>query len=140
MATFQNVGDTIEGKKISGNTRKWMQRGLKKHPDTNKNMFLYVTDRNSEAEVDEAGDIPSDEDVKTKTQGYHRSVGDRLECDSMSIYVNQITPIKPEIKEGISGRHGAAVFHIAKQAIATIKMPLANVMKRLGYTSNSIEQ
>lgn len=139
MATYQNIGDTIEGEKTDGHARKWMPRGLKKHPVTLKTMFLYVTDRNSRIEVTEAGVIPEDEQLKNALKDCHRNVGDALECDSLSIYVNQKTPIKPDVKEGVSGRHGATLFHTAKQTIASIKTPIENVLKRLGYSNNSLE-
>lgn len=140
MAIFQELNETIEGEKVSGNTRKWLAKGLKKHPVTRQNMFLYVTDRNSSAEVREEGKIPEDEKMKDLTAHFHRKVGDRLEADSLSLYVNQRTPLRPQVKEGVSARHGATVFNTSKQTIATIRTPLANILTRLGYTFKEIEK
>lgn len=101
-------------------------------------MTLYVTDRNSEASIVKVIAEPEDLDLKEKTKHFHRTKGDKLEADSLSIYVNKMQQITPNVKEGVSGRHGAHVIHITEHTIAEIKTSLDTFKKRLGYSNNLI--
>lgn len=136
MAIFENVNDTIEGKKVDCTTRRFERKGLKKHPVYGTVMFLFSCDRNSSAEIVEA--FPDSYECKEGTEIYHRAEGDGLKCDAMSVFVNQLKPVVPIVKEGVSGRHGASLIHTTRHTIATIKVPLQNVMSRLGLGSRKI--
>lgn len=139
MSIFKNVGDTIEGNVVDGNARRFEKKRLKKHPITNKQMFLYSCDRNSKAFVVEPAKEPEDEKLAVATSFFHRNKMDELQADAISIYVDSKKPIKTEVKEGVSGRHGATVFHITKNTIATITTPLDNARKHLGLNGKEIE-
>lgn len=136
MPTYQNVNDTIEGEKVEVVTRRLESKGLVKHPVLGKTMIRYSCDRNSSAEVKEQGVVPEDEKLRNATSYYHRAVGDRLECDAMSVYIDQKKPVRSTVKEGVSGRHGASKFSTSKQTVANITTPLDNALKRLGMNSN----
>lgn len=136
MSIFKNVGDTIEGNVVDGNTRRFERKCLKKHPITNKQMFLYSCDRNSRAIVVESVEKTEDEVLAEATSHFHRNENDELQADAISIYVDSKRPIKTEVKEGVSGRHGATLFHITENTIATIKTPLENARKQLGLNGN----
>lgn len=139
MAIFENINDTIEGLKVDCVTRRFERKGLKKHPIYKTIMFLFSCDRNSSANIKEA--FPKDKKQLDGTEHYHREEGDGLKCDAMSVYVNQLKPVVPIVKEGVSGRHGASLIHTNKHTIASIKVPLQNVMTRLGLGSqNKIEK
>ena len=79
MAKYIGYGETVEGAATDLCSRKWVQKGPKKHPITNKTMFLYVGDRNTSVEVTKAIGEPEDEELKTKTAHFHRNVGDILQ-------------------------------------------------------------
>lgn len=88
MAVFENVNDTIEGRKVDCTTRRFERKGLKKHPVYDTVMFLFSCDRNSSAVIKEA--FPHDYECKEGTELYHRDEGDVLKCDAMSVFVNQL--------------------------------------------------
>lgn len=139
MPTYVNTGDTIEGQAVDCNGRVFFNQGLKKHPLLQKTMNHYTTDRNSSAIVREAGVVPEVDDIRSATDYYHRNVGDRIECDAMSIYTEK--RIRIEVlhgSESASSQHGIQYAGISKHTIASVKMPLPNLMKQLGYSNNSI--
>lgn len=136
MAVYINIGEVIEGKTIDCTTRKWLWKGLKKHPVTQKRMTLYVTDRNSVASIIKAIDVSLEEEIMEKTKHFHRQIDDKLEADSLSVYVNKKQLITPNVKEGTSGRHGAQIIHITEHTIAEIKTPLETFKKLLGLSNN----
>ena len=135
MAKFIDKGETIEGVAISIQCRKWTHQGLKKHPIYKKTMALYLTDRNSVAEVLAVGETPNDSEIRQKTAHYHRNIGDILEADSIEVYIDKLSSIKPTVKEGASHRHGAQFVNTKCHTIATIRMPLETFKKKLGYTA-----
>ena len=118
MGKYNAIGETIEGNSISCIIRKWTPRGLKKHPITNKPMTLYVTDRNSIAEILESRPEPQEQILKDKTSHFHRTVGDTLHADALSVYVDQLKRLHPTVKQGVS------------------KVPLDVLKKLLGYSNN----
>ena len=134
MAKYIGFGETVEGAATDLCSRKWVQKGPKKHPVTNKTMFLYVGDRNTSVEVTKAIGEPEDEELKAKTAHFHRNVGDTLHADSISVFIDSRRGINFITKEGVSGRHGANLASTNTQTIATIKTPLAIFMKALSYT------
>lgn len=135
MTKFIDKGETIEGDAIGLKCRKWIPKGPKRHPVYKKTMTLYLTDRNSSAEIIKARTIPTDKDIQEKTSHYHRDVGDRLEADSIEVYIDRLQSVKPEVKEGASGRHGAQFVNSKWHTAATIRMPLEIFKKKLGYTA-----
>ena len=136
MAKYIAIGDTIEGNSINCIIRKWIPRGLKKHPITNKPMTLYVTDRNSTAEIIEIRPEPEEQCLKDKTAHFHRAIGDILQADALSVYIDKIKLIHPTVKEGVSHRHGASYIKTKDHTIAEIKVPLEVFKKLLGYSNN----
>lgn len=135
MATYINSGDIIEGGSIICHVRWSDKRGLKKHPITQEALYLYVTDRNSEAEIIKTIDPPDDFELRTKTQHFHRELGDKLKADSLSIFVKKFNAIRIQVKEGISARHGAQILNIPYKTIAEIKTPLFIYNKAINKTA-----
>ena len=140
MNKYINLGDTIEGNSVSFEIRKWIFKGLKKHPITQKRMTLYTSDKNSNAEVITGREEPEDEELKQKTSHFHRNVGDTLQADALTIYVDNIRKIKPSVSEGATHRHGAQYTTTKDHTISHIKVPLANFNKILGFSNNEIEE
>lgn len=136
MAVFHNIGDTIEAKTAHCNVRAWDPVALKRHPITQEVMYLYRTDKNSHASVVSSVGLPSDDDIADATSHFHREVGDTLTADALSVFVSCKRAIRYKVKEGESHRHGAQLISIPYHTIATIKMPLANMMKKLGLSNN----
>jgi len=139
MAVYNNVGDTIEGEAVDFDGRSIRAQGAKKHPLTNKTMKLFTTDRNSHAVVRKAGIEPEDEDVKKATAHFHRAVGDKVTADAMSVYTDLKAKVRPETihGEGASSQHGTNFVSVTDHTIATVKMPLPNLMKKLGMSNNT---
>lgn len=143
MATYINVKDTIEGESVDGWCRKWTFRCLKRHPITRKVMRLYVTDRNCEVAVTKEGKVPSDSAIAEATQSFHRKIGDKVVADALSVWVDMKKSIHIETlhgKEEASHRHGIQYSNIKKHTIATITMPLQNLLRQLGYSNNLLEK
>ena len=110
MSKYIKAGETIHGKSVDLIVRKFVRVGLKKHPITNKTMLLFVSDRNSEGEIKKPINIDdfSSEHLK-KMEHYHRNLGDQVECDSLSIYLDSKSRKKIEVIGGHSGRHKAQI-------------------------------
>ena len=138
MAKFIAAGETVEGAAADLCSRKWEKKGLKKHPITNKTMFLYVGDRNTSVEITKAIAEPDDEILRSATSHFHRKIGDILDADSISVFLDTKRSIRFVVKEGVSGRHGANIASIRMHTIATIKTPLNNLRKVLDYTPNKL--
>lgn len=140
MAVFNNLGDTIEGEAVDFDGRAIRPQGAKRHPITNELMKLFVTDKNSRAVVRKAGEEPADEDLKNKTTHFHRNVDDTLSADALSVYTDLRAKVKPETihGDGASGQHGTNFASVRDHTIATVKMPLSNLMKKLGFSNNSL--
>ena len=99
-------------------------------------MTLYVTDRNSTAEIVKSRPEPTEQSLKKETAHFHRAVGDILQADALSIYVDQIRQIRPVVKKGASHRHGASYVQTQEHTIAEIKVSLEVFKKLLGYSHN----
>lgn len=144
MSVYNNVGDTIEGQAVDCTGKAFYSNGLKKHPITKKTMRLYTTDRTSQAVVRTEGIIPDDEELREATQHFHRNVKDKVTGDALSLYIDLKTAVRIEVlhgKEGASHRHGTQFASCRKHTIATVKVPLQNILKKLGLSNNSfIEQ
>lgn len=143
MPVYNNLGDTIEGEAVDCDGKAFYSQGIKKHPITRKAMRLYTTDRTSHAVVRIAGIIPEDEKLKEATRYFHRNVDDKVTGDALSIYTDLKSSIKIETlhgKESASHRHGTQFASIRNHTIATVKMPLQNLMKRLGLSNNLLTE
>ena len=140
MAVYNNVGDTIEGEAVDFDGRSIRAQGAKKHPLTQKTMKLFTTDRNSHAVVKKIGKEPEDEEVKKETAYFHRAVGDKVTADALSVYTDIKAKVRPETihGEGASGQHGTNFASVNDHTIATVKMPLPNLIKKLGMSNNAL--
>ena len=140
MAVYNNIGDTIEGEAVDFDGRLIRSQGAKKHPLTKKTMKLFTTDRNSHAVVRKAGVEPADEEVRAATAHFHRDVDDKVTADALSVYTDLKAKVRPETihGEGASGQHGTNFATVNNHTIATVKMPLPNLMKKLGMSNNAL--
>lgn len=139
MAVYNNIGDTIEGEAVDFDGRAIRPQGAKKHPLTNKLMKLFTTDRNSHAIVRKAGVEPTDPIIKQATSHFHRDVDDKLTADALSVYTDFKAKVKVETLHGdaASGQHGINYSSVRSHTIATVKMPLQNLMQKLGFSNNT---
>lgn len=131
MATYNNVGETIEGLAFEGATRRWELKGLVKNKIYDCVMKLYSCDFNSHVEITKTIDVPEDASLKERTSFFHRSEGDRLTADAIEVWLERKGKVSSEIKEGVSGRHGATLFSTKGHSIAVIRTPLSNLIKML---------
>lgn len=140
MGIYIAVGEVIEGAAVDCITRRWDWKGPKKHPITGKRMTLYISDRNSDASITKERPAPDDEEMRNKTSHFHRSLGDTLKADAMSIYVDKMTKITPNVKEGVTHRHGANIAHLTSHTIAEIRTPIDNQKKALGMGPHKLTE
>ena len=142
MSVYNNVGDTIEGMSVDCDGKAIYPQGIKKHPITKKTMRFYTTDRTSHAVIKEAGIQPKDEGIRKATQHFHRDVDDKVTGDALSRYTDLKAAAKIETihGKGASHRHGTQFASFKKLTIATVKVPLQNLLKKLGYSSKCITQ
>ena len=140
MAVYNSIGDTIEGEAVDFDGRAIYPQGAKKHPLTKKTMKLYTTDKNSHAIVRKEGVEPTDETLKEATNHYHRKVGDRLTADALSVYTDLRAKYHQETihGEGASSQHGTNFASVKGYTIASVKMPLYNLLKKLGMSNNTL--
>ncbi|MGI6520244.1 MAG: hypothetical protein ACOX2D_03800 [Fermentimonas sp.] len=139
MTKYVSPGDTIIGEHIDGYTRRWMWKGLRRHPVLNRQMTLYECDLNSYAEIVKACD---ESDLNDGCEAYKKAVGDCLEADAISIYVDSKRKYQFKVEAGISGRHKSNIFNFRDLSVCSIKIPLHNlkkVIKKLNQTQQ-IEQ
>ena len=142
MAVYNNLGDTIEGEAVDFDGRAIRPQGAKKHPFTKKLMKLFTTDKNSHAIVRMAGIEPDNEEIKNATAHYHRCVDDKLTADALSVYTDLRAKVRIETihGEGASSQHGTNFASVRDNTIATVKMPLHNLLKKLGLSNNIIKR
>ena len=140
MAVYNNLGDTIEGEAVDFDGRAIRPQGAKKHPLTKKLMKIFTTDKNSHAIVRTAGKEPDDIEMKMATAHYHRCVGDKVTADALSVYTDlrAKVSIKTIHGKGASSQHGTNFASVKDNTVATVKMPLQNLLKKLGYSNNTI--
>lgn len=134
MATYNDIGDVIEGLAIDGRTRRWQAKGLVKNNKYNKTMKLFSCDRNSHAVVSGIIPEPLDDEIKTNTASFHREIGDSLTADAIDVWTDIKGKVSIKVEEGVSARHGATIFYSRGHSIAVIRTPLQNLLKKLGYT------
>lgn len=140
MAVYNNVGDTIEGEAVDFDGRFIHLQGAKKHPLTKKNMKIYTTDRNSHAVVMKDGKESNDTSIKNATKHFHRNKNDKVTADALSIYTEIKARVNVETIHGksASGRHGTQYASVNDHTIATVKIPLQNLLKQLGLSNNTL--
>jgi hypothetical protein len=126
MTKLININDTIDAEHTDGEARKFLWKGLKIHPQIKKRMTLYECDWNSYAEIVKEYKGEPEEG----TSHFNRSLGDRLEADAISVYIDTRRKIKSDVVNN-SGRHKVQEFKIRDRCIATIKAPLKNLLKHL---------
>ncbi|MBO4918434.1 MAG: hypothetical protein J5374_11220 [Bacteroidales bacterium] len=136
MATYNNIGDTIEGLVLDGDTRRWQAKGLVKNTKYNQVMKLFSCDYNSHAEVTKTIGEPQDELIKNQTKDFHRALNDRLTADAIEIWLAIKGKESHYVEEGVSARHGATIFTTKGHSIAVIRTPLQNLLKKLGYSTS----
>lgn len=129
MTKFVDFGETIHANHTDVQSRKILKKGPREHPDTKECMMLYECDRNSYTEV--VKECCDDDKNKSCASGYHSCLGDCLEAYAISVYVRSRKMLRTEVKEGVTGRHGAQFIYPRDYAISTIKTPLENLEKSI---------
>lgn len=138
MATFIEYGETIEGDSVDILVRKWVPGSIVKLAAVKKNMYRYSSDRNSNATISKAHTVSEDPEIIEATKSYHRTVGDKLQCDGMKVYVDCIRRITVKPDEGASHRHGANFASTHNHTIATISTPLACLQKAIAANERKL--
>lgn len=136
MATYNNIGDTIEGLAIDGDTRRWQPKGLVKNTKYNQVMKLFSCDYNSHAEVTKTIEPSQDELIKKQTEDFHRALHDRVSADAIELWLSLKGKESHHVEEGVSARHGATLFDTKGHSIAVVRTPLPNLLKKLGYSTS----
>lgn len=131
MAEYIDVGDTIEAEHIDACSRKVEWKGLKRHPITNELMTLYECDRNSTAVIVKECINTYEDDLIELTRHFKRDLGDTLKADAISIYTRTKRKQRIEVKEGVSGRHGAQFIYLREKSISCIKTSLNCLRKTI---------
>lgn len=109
---------------------------LQKNPFTGKPCIRIELSRNSTSAISKAFDL-SDGQIKALLEKFniHHSVDDRLVADAISVYVDQIRPVRFSCKEGATHRHGARFTSTSKPTFSEIKYSQEHIrnaeMKRI---------
>ncbi len=136
MAKLINRGDTLLAKHLDGHARKIEWKGQRLHPITKQRLMLYECDRNTILRITQAytGELPMG------SENFYTEVGDEVEADAVSMYVDSFRREKFPVKEGVTNRHGAQMIALRKYNISTIKTPLQNfkeiVLKKAALLEN----
>ena len=138
MDTFIEYGETIEGDSVDIQVRKWVPGSIVKLAAVKKNMYRYSSDRNSNATISKAHTVPEDPEIIEATKGYHRTVGDKIQCDGMKVYVDCVRRITVKPDEGASHRHGANFATTHNHTIATISTPLSCLQKAIAANERKL--
>ena len=140
MAEYIKEGEMVEGNKCSVSARRmeFKKGGLRKDPITNTNMVLYELDRNCSVEVTESMQLTAAEQQLRTELNVHGAVGDKIQGDAIRLYADtKRDSLKPIVKEGQSGRHGANLVETNIRTIGKIKTPFSIYDKLLGYSVHS---
>ena len=141
MATYIRAGEMVEGNKcaISARRVEFKKGGLRKDPITNQNMVLYELDRNCSVEVTESIPLsPAEQQLRTKLN-VHGAVGDKIQGDAIRLYADaRRNSLKPIVKEGQTGRHGAQLLETHIRTIGKIKTPFSIYDRLLGHSPRSL--
>lgn len=117
----------VEGAKCEVYARKQVVKGMYKDPITQKPMLKYELSRNCSVEVSKALDFTEDERLLRDSMFVHYSVGDKIKGDSITLYLDQKRPVKFEVKEGLTSRHGGHLLSTDKRTIGVIKYTFDNL-------------
>lgn len=129
MTKYVGFGETIHAEHTDVHSRKILKKGPRVHPFTKEWMMLYECDRNSYAEV--VKECCDDDKSRECAKSYHDCLGDCLEAFSISVYVRSRKMLPTQVKEGVTGRHGAQFIYPRDYAISTIRTPLVNLEKSI---------
>lgn len=129
MSEYVNLGDCVEGAKCSICTRKYDHKGLREDPILQKPMSVYELSRNCSVEVTQVLPLTAEELEIRRQNNVHLEEGDKLNADSITLYVDEFRKMKFTVREGISGRHGGQLCDTRKRTIGQIKYPLENIKK-----------
>ena len=138
MSDFIQHGDTCESQKSHIIARKisFRKGGLRKDPITDRLMVLYYLDRNCSYEITESLNLNETELELRKSKLIHIEVGDKLIGDSIRVYADsKRNCLKPEVKEGVSGRHGAQIVKASIRTLGIISTPLEIYKNLLGFVA-----
>lgn len=121
-------GSTIEGGKCEIYTRKETLKHLQKDPITSKNMVKYELERNSSVEVTEVHPLltQEDKDLRSLISNFFNELGDKLKADAITVYIDQVRPIKFIPIEGATATHGGRFASTRKRTVAVIKYEFTN--------------
>lgn len=131
MSEYVLFGETVEGEASNVCTRNQRWEGPHLHPVTKQRMMLYKFIDNSSVEVTKAGIEPDDQELKDATVMWHRNEGDKIRGYHIACYANTKRKLSFEVKEGISGRHGAQLLSINSHTIAAITVPMPNIQPQI---------
>ncbi len=138
MTEFVKVGEKIEGAKTEIYCRKESFKGLHKDPLTLKPMIKYEMCRNSTAEITEELFLSEDELEIRRRLNVALQVGDKLNADAITVFVDQKRPLKCIVKEGLTHTHGGHLFSTSNRTIGIIKYTHPNLMHLLQTNKKQI--
>lgn len=126
-------GALLEGAKCEIYTRKEVLKGLHKDPVTSATMIKYELSRNSSVEVTQEHPLTTQEDIDLRKGilNFFNSLGDKLKADSISVYINQLRPVKFTVSEGATATHGGRFASTTKRTVARIKYVFPNTPQEL---------
>lgn len=131
MKEFVRIGEMVEGAKCDICARFADWKGLREDPITNQPMSVYELDRNCSVKVIDPIDLTSEEKAKRDALCVHGKPEDKLIAEAITVYINCIRKQKFQVKEGVSGRHGAMLMSTKVRTIGVIKYPLSNLVTAL---------
>lgn len=136
--TLIKEGDIVEGNKCSIIARRVDWKGSKKDPITQKRMMLYELDRNCSVEVLESLGLSDEEIEIRKALFVCGEKGDIIQGDAIQVWVDsKRNSVKFNVKEGVSGRHGASLANTSKRTIGRIKYSFQGYKKLLNHSART---
>ncbi len=135
-STFIDYGHITESSKCDVIARKVVFKRLQKEPITNKAMTLYNLDRNASVEITEKYECEG----LPESPYIHREVGDKIVADAISLFIDTKRKISFDVKEGVSGRHGANLTDCKYHSIGRINRPLDIYKSLLGFSTKAITE
>lgn len=139
---YIELGHGIEGLNLTGDARRveFKQGSLRRHPVTGTLMVIYELDRNIELNIDRSCDLSDDEKLLRDKHLIHYDSGDCIIADASRLFIeSKKNSLAIQVKEGVSGRHGASLISTQCHAIAIIKTPLSIYGNKLITQTSSIK-
>lgn len=118
---------------------------LQRNPFTGKSCIRVELSRNATSEISKELDL-SDKDLRDliATHQIHHSLGDRLCADAITVYIDQLRPIKFKKDEGATHTHGGRFASSINNTISIIKYTHEHIrngeMKRIQSQQKYINQ